>query len=64
MGEINEAREMVVEVLDERFGVVPFELIEQVRGVNGRDVLKRLHRQAIQCPDMEIFKDKLSKTLH
>ena len=55
---------MVVEGLDERFGVVPFELIEQVRGVNGRDVLKRLHRQAIQCPDMEIFKEKLSKTLH
>jgi len=64
MGKINDAREMVVEVLDERFGVVPFELIEQVRGVNGRDVLKRLIRQAIQCQNLEIFKEKLSKTLH
>ncbi|OAD22844.1 hypothetical protein THIOM_001337 [Candidatus Thiomargarita nelsonii] len=64
MGEINDAREMVVEVLDERFGVVPFDLIEQVRAVNHRDVLKRLHRQAIQCQDMESFKENLSKTLH
>jgi len=64
MGEINYAREMVVEVLDERFGVVPFDLIEQVRAVNRRDVLKRLIRQATSSPDMESFKENLSKTLH
>jgi len=62
MGEINEAREMVVEVLDERFGVVPSDLMTLVRGINRRDELKRLVRRAIQCSDMDSFKEGLSKT--
>jgi hypothetical protein len=60
-GEINDAREMVVEVLDERFGVVPLDLIEQVRAINRRDVLKNLIRQASSSQDMESFKVGLSE---
>jgi hypothetical protein len=61
MGKINDAREMVVEVLDERFGVVPLDLIEQVRAIDSRDVLKRLIRQASSSPELESFKVGLSK---
>ncbi|HDN27608.1 MAG TPA: DUF2887 domain-containing protein [Thioploca sp.] len=62
-GLIEDAREMLLEVLEERFGIVPKDLIKQIRAISLRDHLKQLHRQAIRCPDMEGFKDMLSKVL-
>ncbi len=63
MGLIEEAREMVLEVLDVRFGIVPTEIIEQIRTISKRDWLKSLHRQAVLCSNMNSFKEILSKAL-
>jgi hypothetical protein len=62
-GLIEEAREMVLEALKEKFGIVPTEMIEQVRVISLREHLKELHRQAIRCSDLESFKEMLSKAL-
>ena len=62
-GLIEDAREMVLELLEERFGIVSSEMIEQVRAISLREHLKQLLRQAIRCPDMESFKEMLLKAL-
>jgi hypothetical protein len=62
-GLIEEAREMVLEALREKFGIVPSDMIQQVRTISLREHLKQLHRQAIRCPDLESFKEMLSKAL-
>ena len=59
-GLIEDAREMVLELLEERFGIVPKTVIQQVRAIPLREHLKQLHRQAIRCADMNGFKEMLS----
>ncbi len=63
-GSLEEMRENVLEVLDARFGVVAFELIEQIRAISQRTDLKSILRQATLCPDWENFKEILSKIAH
>jgi hypothetical protein len=63
MGLIEDAREMVIEALDVRFGIVPTEIIEQIRAISKRDWLKSLLRQAIISSNMNSFKEILSKAL-
>jgi len=62
-GLLETLQEDVIEVLDERFGIVPSDMIKQVRAISLREHLKQLLRQAIRCPDMESFKEMLSKAL-
>ncbi len=63
MGGIDFARDDIIEVLDERFGIVPNDTIKQIRTISLRVHLKQLHRQAIRCSDIEVFKEMLSKVL-
>jgi len=63
MGLIEDAREMLIEALDVRFGIVPTEIIEQIRAISKRDWLKSLLRQAILCSTIDSFKEILSKAL-
>ncbi len=60
-GMIEEAREMVIEVLEEKFGVVPISVVEKVKSLNEREVLKNLHRVAIRVSNLEEFKEALKK---
>ena len=62
-GLLETLQEDVLEALDERFGIVPGDMIEQIRAISLREHLKQLLRQAIRCPDMESFKEMLSKAL-
>jgi hypothetical protein len=63
MGLIEGAREMVVDALDVRFGIIPTDIIEQIRNILKREWLKSLHRQAILCSNLESFKEILSNAL-
>ena len=63
MGLIEGAREMVVDALDVRFGIIPTDIIEQIRNISKREWLKSLHRQAILCSNLESFKEILSNAL-
>jgi predicted transposase YdaD len=60
-GLMEDAREMLLEVLEERFGIVPNDLMKQIHIVPLRKNLKQLLRQAIRCPNIEGFEEMLSK---
>ena len=62
-GLIEEAREMVLEALQERFGVLEGSLVEQVESIRSRELLKGLHRMAIRCADLEEFREALRRAL-
>jgi hypothetical protein len=60
-GLLEEARDMVIEALGERFSIVPGEVIDTVRSIGRREVLKDLHRLAIRSRHIEEFKEMLAR---
>jgi hypothetical protein len=60
-GILKDAQEMVLEALDERFGVVSSSLIDQIRVLNRPEVLKSLLRQALRCQTLENFQEILTQ---
>ena len=63
MGSIQNAREMVLELLDERFGRVSNKLTQQIRSISQQGLLGQLLRQVIRCDDIGGFEETLSKVL-
>ena len=58
-GLIVEARELVIEALEERFGSVPEDIKQKINSIEDRAVLKRLHRLAIRAGSLEDFRQGL-----
>ena len=54
-GLLEEAREMVLEALEERFGGVSPDLSERIREMGDRKVLRKLHRLAVRAGSLEEF---------
>ncbi len=63
-GKIEEAKEMVIEALEERFEIISKSIIDQIRSIEHRDILRSLLRQAIRCSDLKSFKVMLAKALN
>ena len=53
------AKEMLVAALEEKYGVVPARIIDQIRSIDQHEVLRGLHRQAIKCNSWDAFEGKL-----
>ena len=62
-GKLEEAREMVLEALSFKFGLLPEELVRQVKSIREREVLKGLLREAIAANSLDEFKQRLGKVL-
>ena len=60
-GLLEEAREMVIEALEEKFGVISAKLIARIRGISEREILRSLLRTAIKAQSLEEFKKVLEK---
>ena len=60
MGQEVRLREDVLEALEVRFGMVPYEVEEQVHRIRGRKTLEGLHRKAILVENLEAFAEVLS----
>jgi len=58
-GLVQDARELVVEALEERFGSVPVSVKRKVFAIEDREVLKALHREAIRARSLRAFQKKL-----
>jgi hypothetical protein len=58
-GILQTAKEMLVAALEEKLGVVPGRIIDQIRSVDKHEVLSGLHRQAIKCNSLDTFEGKL-----
>jgi hypothetical protein len=57
------AREMLIEVLAERFGIVHADMIKQIRAISMEEHLKQLLKQALRSPDIDRFQEILSKAV-
>ena len=61
LGQEEGLRESVLEALEVRFGMVPFEMEKKVRQIRGRKTLEGLHRRAILVESLEAFQKDLSR---
>jgi len=61
-GGLNNARDMLLDALDARFGLVPHKMIDQINVIDQPEELKSLHREAIRCPNIGSFKERLSSS--
>ncbi|MDM8525113.1 hypothetical protein QUF80_17215, partial [Desulfococcaceae bacterium HSG8] len=52
-GRLENAREMVIEALEESVGIVPAHIADEVMSVSRPDILKGLLRQAVKCKEIE-----------
>jgi hypothetical protein len=58
-GLVQDAQELVVEALEERFGSVPVSVKRKVMAIEDREVLKTLLREAIRARSLRAFQKKL-----
>jgi len=56
---VHEAREMLLEAVSSRFGVVPEDMVLEVNALESRTLLKILLRQAVVCADLAEFRKAL-----
>lgn len=61
-GMLKDAREMVVDALEEHFGIVPIVIADKIHALGRRELLKSLHKQAMRCKNIEEFLSLLEKT--
>jgi hypothetical protein len=54
-GRIQALQETILDVLEARFGAVPYRLREQIQALQDEAALKRFHRQAVQVGGLEEF---------
>jgi len=62
-GMLEEAREMVLEALSFRFGVVPVEAVQEIKRIEVREVFKQLHRVAMSAETLDEFRKQLGKAI-
>jgi len=60
-GMLEDAREMVLEALSVKFGVLPIDLIEEIKGIQFREVLKQLLRAAMTVESLDQFREQLGR---
>jgi predicted transposase YdaD len=59
-GAINNARDMLLDALEVRFELVPHKMIDHINMIDQPEELKSLFKQAIRCPNIGAFKERLS----
>lgn len=62
-GMLEEAREMVLDVLSFKFGVVPVELVQKMKRIEEREIFKQLLRVAISAEALDDFQKQFEKTI-
>jgi hypothetical protein len=60
-GMIEEAREMVQEAISSKFGLVPEDIVNDIRKLKDRERLRGLLREAVVCSDLNGFKKALQE---
>ncbi len=62
-GEIKNARGVIIEALEERFQIVPVDIIDKVKTISREEILDSLHKQAVRCRDMAGFNEVLARAI-
>ena len=59
LGMLIEGREMLVDVLNERFGTISADLSKQLESIDSRENLKALFRQSLKIKTLKEFEDRV-----
>ena len=62
-GKVSEALDVLLELLEEQFGVLPLRLTEKLRRIQSHGVLRMLRRQRKTCQTLDEFDRLLEKAL-
>ena len=62
-GLIIDAQEMLVELLEERFGIVKRSLVEKIKSIESREILKALFKVGLRVNSLEEFEKKLEEAM-
>jgi len=54
------AHKMILDILEDRFGPVPAEVVTTLRAITDDDRLRVLNRLAARCPDLAAFRQELA----
>ncbi len=60
-GIVLNARDSILDAIDVRFKKIPGDIAESVRAIEKKEVLKSLHRHAITCENLDVFRGFLKK---
>ena len=63
MARLELAREMVLDALSFRFGVVPVKLVQKMKRIEEREIFKQLHRVAMSAETLDDFQKQLEKAI-
>jgi flagellar biosynthesis/type III secretory pathway protein FliH len=58
-GAVEEARDLILEALETRFGTVKPHIFQSIKAIEDRHILKSLHRAVILAGSIEEFEEKL-----
>jgi hypothetical protein len=56
-----EVQRNLLQLLEDRFGPVPFDIAQRVKEITNRDQLRQLTSQAGRCPDLDSFRRALER---
>ena len=62
-GKLSEAHDVLLELIEEQFGVLPLSLTEKLRQIQSHGVLRMLRRQRKTCQTVDEFDRLLQKAL-
>ena len=62
-GLLLEAQEMLLDALEERFGIIPRSIAKKIKGIDSREVVESLFKVAMRVNSLEGFEDKLKIAL-
>jgi len=62
-GLLLDAQEMLLELLEERFGIVPRSIAKKIKEIDSREVVKGLFKIAMRVNSLEEFEEKLKIAL-
>ncbi|GAB6163031.1 hypothetical protein JCM12298_21910 [Desulfothermus naphthae] len=62
-GLLLDAQEMLLEALEERFGIIPRSIAKKIKEIDSREVVKGLFKIAMRVNSLEEFEDKLKIAL-
>ncbi len=63
VGAVDTARTMVIGALEERFQIVPVNIIDKVKSISRKEILDSLFKQALRCVDLAGFNAVLAKAM-
>ncbi len=61
LGTIDTTRKLVIGALEERFQIVPVDIIDKIKAIEREELLNSLFKRAMRCGDLAGFNEVLAR---